>query len=234
MNRILLLFVALLLLFSGGTVFWLAANKNKPSASGSLLEIDPEYVAPKKEITAFEFTDQLAKPFGSKDLMGKVWLGSFFFSDCPSICVQQNAEIAKLHKRFMDDDVMIVSITVAPDKDPPHKLWAYANRFDANHDRWKFLTGKDIDYVRQVGIDIFSLPAADETHTTEVVVFDRDGNRHGSYNVNKPIEAARLVSKVGELLAVPRTTDALATVASEVDPPTPSNGDESSEVTGEP
>lgn len=206
MNRALVFFIALLLLFSGAGVLWYAANQDRRT-SGSIAENDDDYVPAEKELTEFEFVDQLAKPFGTTELKGKVWLGSFFFSDCPSICPQQNAEIAKLHKRFMDEDVMIVNITVTPDKDPPHKLWKYANRFDANHDRWKFLTGKSIDYVRQVGLDIFTLPAADETHTSDVAVFDRQGKMHGSYNVNKPVEFARIVSKVEELLSTPAPTE---------------------------
>ena len=206
MNRALLFFTALLLLFSGGTFVWFSLKTNS-GPSGSVSEVDPDYVA-EKELTEFEFIDQFSKPFGTKDLAGTVWLGSFFFADCPSVCVQQNAEIAKLHKRFLDQDVFIVNISVAPDKDPPHKLWDYANRFDADHERWKFLTGRDIDYVRQVGIDIFTLVAADESHTTNVAVFDRNGNRHGSYNVNNPMEFARLVMKVEELLAEPASAEA--------------------------
>ena len=156
---------------------------------------------PKKPLTEFEFTDQLAKPFGTQQLVGHVWLGSFFFADCPSVCVQQNIEISKLHKRFQDQGVKIVNITVAPDNDPPHKLWVYANRFSADHESWKFLTGRDLEYVIRVGHDIFGLPAANETHTSEIAVFDRDGKMHGTYKVTDALEYAKCVNKVEALLA---------------------------------
>lgn len=207
MNRTLVFFVALALLFSGVGVLWCAANYGRETV-GSVVETDEAYTPPEKELTSFEFTDQYGQPFGTEQLAGQVWLGSFFFADCPSICPQQNAEIAKLHQRFIDEDVLIVNITVTPDKDPPHRLLLYANRFDANHDRWKFLTGKSLEYVRQVGLDIFGLPAADETHTSDVAVFDRQGNIHGTYNVNKPVEFARIVSKIEELLAQPAADQA--------------------------
>ena len=113
----LLFFVALLLLFAGGSFLYLA--KQSDQRAGSVTEVDPNYEAPEKELEHFEFTDQLAKPFGSKDLEGRVWMGSFFFADCPTICKQQNEEIAKIHRRFLDDDVTILNITVTPDRDPP-------------------------------------------------------------------------------------------------------------------
>ena len=208
MNRTLIFFVALLLLFCGASILWIAA-KNAPQP-GSVSEADPDYVAPADQLTEFEFKDQLAKPFSSKQLKGKIWMGSFFFADCPTICREQNTEIAKLSRRFAEDDVTILNITVAPDKDPPHKLLIYANGFGANHEKWKFLTGRDLDYVVQVGTDIFGLPSAHETHTSEVVLFDRDGqivrvDRDGqmqaSFNVNEPEEFTDLVNAVEELLA---------------------------------
>lgn len=229
MNRALMFFSALLLLFVGAAIFWFAA-RNSQSPAGSVAEQDSGYVEPVGELGEFEFTDQLAKPFGSKQLAGKVWMGSFFFADCPSICREQNLEIAKIHRRFADDGVMIINMTVTPDKDPPHKLLLYANEFGATHDSWKFLTGKDIDYVRQVGVEFFELPAANETHTSEVVVFDREGNMQGSYNVNKPDEFTKLVTRVEELLG--GKSDASTSDADLTDAPT-SPADETETVSQE-
>lgn len=209
MNRTLTFFVALLLLFTGGFVFWYAGNARTVANSGSGdVETDADFVAPPRQLDEFEFTDQLAKPFGSKDLKGKVWMGSFFFASCPSICKQQNLEIAKIHRRFQDnEDVSIVNITVTPKQDTPRVLLLYANQFEADHDRWKFLTGKDMDYVKQVGAEFFALPAADETHTTDVAVFGRNGKRHGTFKVTDPREQAKLILKVEELLAETEDSD---------------------------
>ena len=198
---VLIFFLALLCLFVGSGVLWFAAKRTASSNVGSVAEVDESYEAPERELTEFTFTDQVGRPFGSKDLAGKVWMGSFFFADCPGICVSQNQEIAKLHERFRDQGVVIVNITVTPDKDPAHKLLKYARRFDADNDSWRFLTtDRDIEYVRQVGAEFFGLPAADATHTSDVAVFDRSGKMHSTYNVNKPAEFAKLVLKVEDLL----------------------------------
>ena len=106
-------------------------------------------------------------------------------------------------------DDPLVSISVTPDKDPPHKLRQYGDRFNADDEHWKFLTGRDTDYVRQVGDEIFSLAAADESHTAHVVVFDRSGQHRGAYKVTDSIDYARLVQKIGEFLAESPANDAL-------------------------
>lgn len=199
MSRALLFFVAILFLFCGAIAFWFASNGQV--TGGSVSEVDTDYVAPIKELTEFEFIDQYAKPFNSKELEGRVWMASFFFASCPSICRQQNADIAKIHQRFKDQDVTILNITVTPDEDSPHVLLLYANQFDADHDKWKFLTGKSLDYVKQVGAEFFNLPAADESHTTDVALFDRSGQMHGPYKVTDPQERTKLVVKVEEFLA---------------------------------
>lgn len=199
MNRLLIFFVALLLLFVGGSFFWIASNRTS-AGNGSVSEKDTEYVPPPKELTEFEFKDQLGKPFNSKQLDGKVWMASFFFSTCPGVCVTQNANIADVHRRFLDQDVTILSISVQPEVDLPHVLLLYAKRFEADHAKWKFLTGKDVGYIRQVGAEFFALPAADTSHTSEVALFDQNGKMHGPYKVTDAREQTDLILKTEELL----------------------------------
>ncbi len=203
MSRTLVFWLATLLVFAGAITSWIGLKHLRTrSQSGALAVRDDDLVVKTgAELTEFEFTDQFGKPFGSLDLEGKVWIGSFFFADCPSLCVMQNNEIAKLQRRFADQDLTVVSITVAPEKDPPHKLREYGKRFTTDREHWRFLTGRDIDYVRQVGIDIFTLAAADETHTTHVAVFDRSGQRRGAFKVTAPDEYVKLVKLIEEVLA---------------------------------
>lgn len=205
MSRLLIFFVALLLLFTGGAFFWIASNRTV-AGPGSATETDPDYVAPPKELTEFEFTDQMGRNFNSKELDGKVWMASFFFSTCPGICVRQNQEVASIHHRFEDRDLTILSISVQPKVDTPTALLLYSKRFEADHAKWKFLTtDQDIDYVRQVGAEFFSLAAADETHTSDVVLFDHNGKEQGRYKVTDPREQTKLILKTEELLALAET-----------------------------
>ena len=203
MSRTLVFWLAVLLVFAGAITSWIGLKRLRArSQAGAVAVRDDDPVSKTgEELTEFEFTDQFGKPFGSRDLEGKVWIGSFFFADCPALCVVQNNEIAKLHRRFADQGLNVVSITVTPKTDPPHKLRAYGRRFTTDREHWKFLTGRDIDYVRQVGIDIFALVAADETHTAHVAVFDRSGRRRGAYKVTARDEYVKLVKLIEEVLA---------------------------------
>lgn len=201
MNRALLFWLAMLMAFAGAMVFWYASQRQPPEPEvGTVTVVDEQASVPEPILTEFEFTDQLGQTFGSQDLQGKVWIGSFFFADCPQLCVMQNNEIKKIHERFLEDDLRVVSITVSPQKDPPHRLREYAPRFASDNEHWKFLTGKSIEYVQQVAVDIFGVAAADETHTAQVVVFDREGKRHGTFKVTSEVEFAKLVTEIEALL----------------------------------
>lgn len=218
MSRTLIFFAALLLLSGGSLIVWYAAS-GRTVSSGSVSEVDETYVAPAEQLTEFEFTDQLASTFNSKELDGKIWLGTFFFSDCPSICMQQNIEVSKLHKRFADQGVQFVNISVAPKDDTPARLLVYANRFGADHNSWKFLTGREMDYVKRVGNEFFGLALDDATHTSDVAVFDRQGKRQGTFNVTVGMEYAKCLKLVEELLAsADKPSDGTVDDAGEVAP----------------
>ncbi len=229
MSRTLMFWLAMLLVFTGAATSWFGFQRlQKRSLHGSVTVKDNTAVREDvDELTEFAFTDQLGNTFASSDLQGKVWIGSFFFADCPGICMVQNNEIAKLHRRFIDQGLKVVSISVTPDKDPPHKLRQYGDRFNADDEHWKFLTGRDTDYVRQVGDEIFSLAAADESHTAHVVVFDRSGQHRGAYKVTDSIDYAKLVQKIDELLAASPADDALT--ESHPSKPSAAKGSESDE-----
>ena len=47
-------------------------------------------------LTDFALTDQAGKPFDSESLRGKVWVGSFFFTNCPAVCWRMNQTLAAL------------------------------------------------------------------------------------------------------------------------------------------
>lgn len=87
-------------------------------------------------------TSHDGKPFGSKDLEGKVYIASFFFTSCPSICPELTRAMQQLEQRMRDDeDVRFVSFSVDPETDTPEKLRAYREKFGITGDQWVFLTG---------------------------------------------------------------------------------------------
>jgi cytochrome oxidase Cu insertion factor (SCO1/SenC/PrrC family) len=93
---------------------------------------------------AWELVDQDGQPFGSEQLKGKVWIASFFFTRCPSICPALMKKMKEVHGRFegQEDKVHFVSFTVDPEYDQPPILSAYRNEKDMAAANWSFVTGK--------------------------------------------------------------------------------------------
>ena len=95
-------------------------------------------------LPAFTLTDQEGRPFGTRDLVGKVWVADFIFTACQGSCPllsQKMAEVA--HRgRHLGADLHLVSLTVDPANDTPARLAAYAARYGASARKWSFLTGR--------------------------------------------------------------------------------------------
>ena len=142
-------------------------------------------------LPAFTLTDQDGKPFDTASLRGRVWLASFFFANCPSICWRLNGELAAIQQQQPEGKLHLVSITCDPDNDTPPALKKYAERFEADPKRWTFLTGSMGD-IRKVGRDIFKVAVEKETHSSRVFVIDGEGKVRGRFQVTDPQQLAFL------------------------------------------
>jgi protein SCO1/2 len=140
----------------------------------------PEY----SRIPPFEFTDASGKPFGSRQLEGKVWVVDFFFTNCPGPCPRMSKQLAELQERTRNlRDFRIVSITVDPGRDTPEALAAYAKRYKADPERWHFLTGRK-DLIGNLMSEAFYLGFAEnyEEHSTKFALVDRRMRLRGYYD----------------------------------------------------
>jgi protein SCO1/2 len=95
------------------------------------------------EVPDFALTERSGRPVDRADLLGKVWLATFIYTQCPETCPLQSARVARLQTEFTaEPDLVLVSITVDPERDTPAALAAYAERYGADPIRWWFLTGE--------------------------------------------------------------------------------------------
>lgn len=207
-SPLLLMWVAVLLIFVGAMTMWgawrlfqrdtdgLAGSAPAGPTSGESLAPSPPPGSEDKWINEFTLTERSGETFDSRDLAGKVWVASFFFATCPSYCVQQNQHIKGLQDELADQDVTFVSITCDPKNDTPEKLREYARRFDADPQRWLFLTG-DLTYIRRIGAEKFGQPVHEQTHKNNLVVVDKWGTPRGSFDWNDEAE----MKELRELLA---------------------------------
>lgn len=150
----------------------------------------------------FVLTDQNGESFDSSSLRGKVWMGAIFFSNCPGPCFRENQAVADILREVDDPDFVVVSLTCDPENDTPEVLRRYAGRFDADPDRWKFLTG-DMAVIRAVGLGLFKLPVEVGVHSERGVVFDRQGRLRGGYHLLQEDRVAALKKLIRGVLAEP-------------------------------
>lgn len=97
---------------------------------------------PLLDVGEWTLTDHEGKPFGSKDLVGDVFIASFFFTSCPSVCPEITRKMKELEERVRDDEnIRLISFSVDPETDTPEKLRAYREKFGIKGEQWVFLTG---------------------------------------------------------------------------------------------
>jgi protein SCO1/2 len=188
MNRCKLLSFALLLALCGCQ----KTEPPKPVPSG--------IVPTATKMRSYELTDQLNRPFSSKSLDGQVHLVSFFFAQCPSVCWRMNEALGKWRQAHPDAPVKLVSITCDPENDTPAVMAKYGERFGAKPDNWLFLTG-DMNYITKLAQDMYMLGVQKHTHSSRVVVVDREGKIRGSFEVTEPEQYKRFEKAVEEALA---------------------------------
>ncbi len=146
-------------------------------------------------LSRFELTERSGELVSSEDLLGSPYIVSFFFSTCPSICVQQNQKIKELQEQFSGEGVRFVAISVDPEKDTPEQLTEYAARFNADPQQWLFLTG-DLTYIRRVGAEVYKQPVNKQFHTERLVLVDPEGEIEGFYNWPEPAQFEKLKDKI--------------------------------------
>lgn len=158
------------------------------------------------QVPAFTLTDSNGEAFGSADLAGEVYVTSFFFTRCASICPLLTTAMASLNRRYDEegvDGIRLISITVDPDHDTPERLREYRARHGIDGDDWVFLTG-NAQSVRNLVVGGFKTamgsPAALETgtdvepssepplvdiaHSGRLVLVDARGGIRGYYDID--------------------------------------------------
>ena len=112
-----------------------------------------------RKVEEFLFLNQDSLLIGNEDFKGKVYVAEFFFTRCPSICIEMNKNMKILDELYGErEDFGIASFTIDPENDTPTALKKYSELIDVKSKNWHFLTG-DIDEIYALsnkGFNIFS------------------------------------------------------------------------------
>jgi len=113
----------------------------------------------KRKVADFLFLNQDSLFISNQDFNGKVFVAEFFFTMCPSICIEMNKNMKILDELYGDrDDFGIASFTIDPENDTPTTLKKYSELIEVKSKNWHFLTGdkEDIYELSNKGFNIFS------------------------------------------------------------------------------
>jgi protein SCO1/2 len=192
---------ALLAAFS---VLTLAAGSWQPTQA----PMDRPLPEPLFEMPPFQLTNQDGAPFQSAELMGHPWVANFIFTRCTTVC----PALTDRMKEFQDEtaeltETRLVSFSVDPEHDTPQILKGYAERFEADAERWSFLTGSS-DGVRTAVVEGFKVALGDSNsevdpgsvlHGTRFVLLDAQSRIRGYYDVSDGDGYERLKADLAQL-----------------------------------
>jgi len=146
-------------------------------------------------VGAFSLVDERGEPFSDAALHGHVTFASFLFTRCDTICPVTTMKMARLQDKTFDAraNIKLVSFSVDPAYDTPARLAEYAQRYQADPTRWRFVTGP-VDAMRRLvegpmmnsmvneGVTASGAPAI--SHSGYFLLIDGNAHIRGAYDSN--------------------------------------------------
>ncbi|GAA4722297.1 SCO family protein [Sphingomonas lutea] len=153
----------------------------------------------------FTLTGGDGKKFSSSALASKPYAIFFGFTRCGDVCPVTLGRMAKLRRQVGGDDAFnIVFVTIDPANDGPAEVGQYAKLFGTPIIGLTGSAAEIAQVKRQYGV--YAEPNPQSTghgdmisHTSSVMLFDRDGNLTGTISGNEPDSAA--LQKLRALIA---------------------------------
>ncbi len=158
-----------------------------------LLRFEPDPPPVLRQLPEWQLLDQDGESIGSGDLAGEVWVASFVFTRCPTVCPRLTSSLKQLERRYREEGVegvRLVSFSVDPEHDTPERLRDHARRRSLDLARWNLVTGEE-SAVRSLVVDGFALPMGerlqlagglvDVAHAARLALVDGTGAVRGYY-----------------------------------------------------
>lgn len=139
------------------------------------------------QVPEFEMKDQNNKLISPKDMLGKVYVVEFFFTNCPTICPIMNQNLMQVDSDINHPDFGILSITIDPKRDTSEVLREHKSHLGIQNENWHFLTANR-DYILNMskkfniymGEDVNSVEGLE--HSGKMALVDKNGKIRSRYN----------------------------------------------------
>lgn len=181
MHKFLAICVSALFILGGCSVF----NEEKESS-----EVEAGFPM-NLQVEEIEAVNQEEEEVTLLKYKGDVWLASFIFTNCDTVCSPMTATMSKLQKEVADEglEVKLVSFSIDPEQDSPAILKQYALDRDAEFYNWDFLTGYDQKTIESFANISFLSPAAkiegsnQFVHSTSIYLVSKSGTVLQQYDL---------------------------------------------------
>jgi protein SCO1/2 len=150
------------------------------------------------QIADFTLTNENGAVTTLANLTNHVWVADIIFTRCAGPCPRITGQMKGIQDVFPEtSDTRFVTLTTDPDYDSPKILKRYGERFNADFNRWMFLTGTkaQIADVAANSLKLGTTPIAPADqknsvdlfiHTTIFVLVDKHARMRGIYQTGGP------------------------------------------------
>jgi len=145
------------------------------------------------QVADFTLTNQDGQAITLDNLTNHVWVADIIFTRCPGPCPRMTGQMKSLQDALPQASrARIVTMTTDPEFDSPAVLKKYGEHFNADFNRWNFLTGTKDEIAGLAGssLKLSAVPVnpAERTnnadlfiHTTIFVLVDRHAELRGVF-----------------------------------------------------
>ena len=157
------------------------------------------------EIPNFSFTNQFGNIVSHEDVLNKVYVANFFFTSCPSICIDLTNNL-KIVQNAFDNEILILSHSVDPEIDTVERLMKYQIINEINGSNWFLLRGNIDEIIKMAQLGYFAIASIDNhvenslIHTENIVLVDDQQRIRGVYNGTSKLEMSYLIDDIKRLL----------------------------------
>ncbi len=130
--------------------------------------------------------DQFGEITGLDRYKGQPVLVTMFYTSCPHVCPMLISTIKLTESKLSDEeraDLRVLTISIDPERDTPGKLRETMERHSVDASRWSMVRSDpgDLRAIAGVfGVKYKQLPDGEFSHTTRIILLDREGTQVAS------------------------------------------------------
>lgn len=162
------------------------------------------------DIQDFTYENQRGEAVSLDDLKGTVWLATFIFTNCTTVCPPMTFNLSDIQQMLVDkgiEDYKIVEFSVDPEVDTPEVLQEYLGNYDvADESKWELLTGYSQEHISKFAANSFKALVKDDPNSNQVIhgvsfyLVDQNGKVVKNYNGASDVPKEEIVIDIETLI----------------------------------